>query len=159
MPTSPSPDGRPLHILAINNDPDILSLFRDLLEDEGYRVTTQSYLDHDLAGIAAMQPDLVVLDYMWSYEDNSWALPQLLRMHPKTARIPILLCTAAVQEVQLLEGHLASLGIQVVLKPFHIEQLITAIGQALAQRGAESPSTLAAEGDSAHGRTAERIQP
>ena len=37
------------HILAINNDPAGLARFRDLLEEAGYQVSTQNYVDRDLA--------------------------------------------------------------------------------------------------------------
>ena len=37
------------HVLAINNDLAVLGLFRELLEEEGYRVSTHPYVDHDLA--------------------------------------------------------------------------------------------------------------
>jgi DNA-binding response OmpR family regulator len=60
-------DGRPPaahHITAINNDAAVLSLFRDLLEEEGYAVTTQAYLEKDLVAIARLAPDLIILDYM-----------------------------------------------------------------------------------------------
>jgi len=52
MPSSLSPpplDGYRPHILAINNDPAVLALFRDLLEEAGYQVSTQNYVDRDLA--------------------------------------------------------------------------------------------------------------
>jgi CheY-like chemotaxis protein len=52
------------HILAMNESDDVLKLFRELLEDEGYRVTTQPYLDKDLGRIEAAEPDLILLDYM-----------------------------------------------------------------------------------------------
>ncbi|MDP9357202.1 MAG: hypothetical protein M3R02_18335, partial [Chloroflexota bacterium] len=56
----------PCHILAINNDLAVLTLFRDLLQDEGYRVSTQTYVDRDLAPIKQLCPDLIILDYMWA---------------------------------------------------------------------------------------------
>ncbi len=40
-PMAPSSPAR--HILAINNSVDVLQLYRDLLEEEGYRVTTATY--------------------------------------------------------------------------------------------------------------------
>ena len=52
IPSSLSPpplDGYRPHILAINNDPAVLALFRDLLEEAGYQVSTQNYVDRDLA--------------------------------------------------------------------------------------------------------------
>ncbi len=97
----PSLDGYRPHILAINNDPSVLALFRDLLEEAGYQVSTQTYVDRDLTQIKALKPDLIVLDYMWANEDASWSLLQMLRMDPATEVIPIVLCTGAVHEVKL----------------------------------------------------------
>ena len=135
MPTKPSLDGHRPHVLAINNDQAVLALYRDLLEDEGYRVSTQTYVDHDLAKIAAVKPDLIVVDYMWADEDASWTLLQLLRMDPGTAGIPVVLCTGAVREVEALQAHLAEMGVRVVLKPFNIDRLVEVVAEALAGTG------------------------
>jgi CheY-like chemotaxis protein len=128
---SSSPNGHQPHILAINNDPAVLSLFRDLLQEAGYQVSTQNYIDRDLDQIKALKPDLIVLDYMWATEDASWSLLQMLRMDPSTVAIPIVLCTGAVHEVKALEEHLVSMGVTVVLKPFNIDQLVDAIRERL----------------------------
>ena len=141
-PSSSSPpalNGRQQHILAINNDPGVLALFRDLLEEAGYRVSTQTYVDRDLVQIKALTPDLIVLDYMWANEDASWSLLQMLRMDPATARIPIILCTGAVHEVKALEEHLLSMDVTVVLKPFNIDQLVDAIRERLGADRAQRP--------------------
>ena len=129
---SSSPNGYQPHILAINNDPAVLALFRDLLEEAGYQVSLQTYIDRDLTQIKALKPDLIVLDYMWATEDASWSLLQMLRMDPATAGIPIVLCTGAVREVEALASHLLEMGITVVLKPFNIDQLVDAIRERLA---------------------------
>jgi len=134
IPSSLSPpplDGYRPHILAINNDSAVLALFRDLLEEAGYQVSTQTYVDRDLAQIKALKPDLIVLDYMWANEDASWSLLQMLRMDPATTAIPIVLCTGAVHEVKALEEHLSAMGVTVVLKPFNIDQLVDAIRERL----------------------------
>ena len=127
----PSLDGHRSHILAINNDPAVLALFRDLLEEAGFHVSTQTYVDRDLTQIKALKPDLIVLDYMWANEDASWALLPMLRMDPATTPIPIVLCTGAVHEVKALEEHLVTMGVTVVLKPFNIYQLVDAIRERL----------------------------
>jgi CheY-like chemotaxis protein len=119
--------GTQRHVLAINNDPAVLALFRDLLEEECFRVSTQTYVDRDVAGIRALAPDLIVLDYMWANEDASWSLLQMLRMDPATAGIPIVLCTGAVREVEALADHLLTMGVTVILKPFNIDQLVDSI--------------------------------
>ena len=54
MPSALSPpslDGHRSHILAINNDPAVLALSCDLLEEAGYQVSTQNYVDRGLAQI------------------------------------------------------------------------------------------------------------
>lgn len=127
----PSPDGHRPRILAINNDPAVLALFRDLLEEAGYQVSTQTYIDRDVIQIKALKPDLIVLDYMWANEDASWSLLQMLRMDPATVAVPIVLCTGAVREVKALEEHLVTMGVTVVLKPFNIDQLVDAIRERL----------------------------
>ncbi len=141
---SPSPNGadrpdRRPHVLCINNDPGVLGLFAALLDDGGagpYRVTTRAYVDHDMATLRALDPDLIVLDYMWRDDDAGWSLLQMLRMDPATAAIPVVLCTGAVREVEALGGHLAEMGVSVVLKPFNIDQLEAAIAGGLAAKPA-----------------------
>ena len=127
----PSPDGHRPRIIAINNDPAVLALFRDLLEEAGYQVSTQTYVDRDVSQIKALKPDLIILDYMWANEDASWSLLQMLRMDPATVAVPIVLCTGAVHEVKALEEHLVTMGVTVVLKPFNIDQLVDAIRERL----------------------------
>ncbi|HEV2073495.1 MAG TPA: response regulator [Thermomicrobiales bacterium] len=115
------------HILCINNSKEVLELFRELLEEEGYRVTTQSYVDKDLDAISALKPDLIVLDYMWDHEDSGWALLQMIKMSPQTENIPIVLCTGAVRQVNELEAHLLDMQVVVVFKPFKLDHLVQTI--------------------------------
>ena len=120
------------HILCINNSEDVLRLFRELLGEEGYRVTTQSYVDKDLDAIGDLKPDLIILDYMWDHEDSGWALLQMAKMSRKTKSIPIILCTGAVKQVSELEAHLLDMKVRVVLKPFDIDHLLEVIARELA---------------------------
>ena len=132
--TNPTPQR---HILALNNEPAVLDLFRDLLGEEGYRVTTQRYADKDLDAIVGLKPDLIVLDYMWPEEDGGWSLLQMLRMDPRTAAVPIVLCTGAKQKAEDLGAHLREMGVRVVLKPFRIEALLDAVAEGLAEAADE----------------------
>ncbi len=126
--------------MVVNNDPEMLALFRDLLETEGaYRVTTRAYVNRGVDEIAALAPDLIVLDYMWAGEDGGWTLLNMLRAHNATAALPLVLCTAAVRQVEALERHLAELDVRVVLKPFRIAQLISAIEAGLGSTEEASP--------------------
>ena len=119
------------HILAIDDDHAIRSLLRDVLEDEGYRVSTRPAVDKDLGAIVATAPDLIVLDYRWANEDGGWSLLQLLRRDPRTAHLPVVLCTGAVKQVAAMRNRPADMRVAVVFKPFNISQLTTTIAALL----------------------------
>jgi len=119
------------HILAINDSLEVLEIFRLLLEEEGYRVTTMRYAFKEMAAIRLMKPDLVILDYMWAEEDSGWAMLQMLKLDRTTGAIPIILCTGAKKQVEELDGQLASMNVTVVLKPFNIDALLDAITRRL----------------------------
>ncbi len=120
------------HVLVIDDTPAILDLFRDLLEEEGYRVSLENFsvaASEKLAPIRALKPDLIVLDYMVGGEGLGWQLLQLLKMDRSTTTIPVIICTAAVRQVEELKGHLLDMGVAVVLKPFDIDRLLAEIAK------------------------------
>ena len=126
-------DGRQPHVLIINDTQEILSLMAELLEDEGYRVTTWLAL-LDMDKVKALAPDVVVQDLLFEgMQETGWKFLQLMRLDPELARIPLILCTAAVRTINEPEmaEQLDRLGVSVVLKPFLIEDLLSAITGAL----------------------------
>ncbi len=81
--------------------------------------TTRS--DEAHAAVAALQPDLVLLDIMMPAPDGLTVLDQLQR-DPRTAHIPVVLCTASILSPS--QSRLfADTGIGVLSKPFDMEQL------------------------------------
>lgn len=115
------------HVLVINDTQEILDLFREILEDEGYRVSMYSYAFRDLDEIKQDRPDLIILDFIIGGEAYGWQLLQKIKMDRATATIPIIVCTAAVQLARELEGHLKEKGVGIILKPFDIDDLIREI--------------------------------
>lgn len=124
------------HILVVNDTPEILELFRELLEGEGYRVSLYSYAFRDLEEIKREKPDMLILDFIIGGEDHGWQLLQKLKMDPATADLPVIVCTAALRVVRELEGHLREKGVTVVLKPFDIDELLTEVRVRLPETGA-----------------------
>lgn len=112
------------HVLVVNDTKEILELFRELLQDEGYRVSLSSFAVNDVDEVLELAPDLIILDYLIGGEEQGWQMLQKLKMDRRTAQIPIIVCTAARTLVQEIEGHLLSKNIGVVLKPFDIDELI-----------------------------------
>jgi CheY-like chemotaxis protein len=129
-------------VVVINDTKEILELFRDVLEGElGHEVILMSFAPDELDRILEAKPDLLVIDFViGEREMEGWQLLQKMRMHRDTAAIPIVACTAAVRQVRESEAYLLEQGIEVVLKPFTIDQLEGAVQRAL-KLGDEQPVT------------------
>jgi CheY-like chemotaxis protein len=126
--------GKP-HVFVVNDTVAILELFTTLLEEEGYRVTTDGFsveLGELLGRVKADRPEVLVLDLIVHDEGKGWQFLQMLKMDRRTRDIPVVVCTAAAKLVEELQMHLDSMGVAVVLKPFDIERVLTAIEKALA---------------------------
>ncbi len=122
------------HILVVNDSPEILDLFHQMLEEEGYRVSVDRFTmdaDKKLAEVKTFAPDLIILDYMIGNEGLGWQLLQLLKMDRETHSIPVIICTGAVREVRDLQSHLEDMGVAVVLKPFDMDYLLGEIAKVL----------------------------
>ena len=122
--------GKQKHVLVINDTPEILELFRELLGDEGYRVSTDSFeapYDHKLREVRELRPDLLILDFIIGGEAFGWQFLQMLKMDRETRDVPVIVCTAAVEQIRQLQNHLDQMGVAVVLKPFDIEVLLAEI--------------------------------
>ncbi len=59
-------------------------------------------------------------------------------MQPLTARVPVVVCTAAVDLVTELGAHLTKMRVQVILKPFEIDDLYAAILRAIENSAADT---------------------
>ena len=140
-----SADGRQPHVLVVNDTQEILDLMQELLEDEGYRVTTSLAL-LDITRVKALAPDVIVQDLLFEgTQELGWKFLTLVRLDPELARIPLVLCTAAVRTVNDPEmaEQLDRQGIRVVLKPFTIDDLLTTLTEV---RTAQSLINQAADG-------------
>jgi CheY-like chemotaxis protein len=71
------------------------------------------------------------LDFLFGNKQMGWQMLQALKMQRSTASIPVIACTAALEDVREQEGYLVSQGVHVVYKPFDVDQLLTIIKQSL----------------------------
>jgi DNA-binding response OmpR family regulator len=122
-------------ILVINDTQEILELFDELLREEGYDVVLYSQAIQDMREVERLQPDLIIIDYIFGVEKVGWQMVQKLRMRRSTAKIPLIVCTAAVREIREIEGFLHMKAISLVPKPFDIEDLLEAIRTSLRVAG------------------------
>ncbi|MCD6057002.1 MAG: response regulator [Thermomicrobiales bacterium] len=144
-----TPGGQQPHILVIDDTQEILDLIQGLLEDEGYQVTP-SLARLDVAKIKELAPDVIVQDLLFEgTQEEGWRLLELVCLDPQLARIPLILCTAAVRTVHDPEmaEQLDRVGIRVVLKPFSIEDLLSALTETLTAQALIAQVTGTPSGD------------
>lgn len=121
-------DGQAPHILAVNDALEILILFREIFEEEGFRVTTRIADDTHIEEIVQIAPDLIILNYRSEAELSLW---QRLTTDHRTQSVPIVLCTGAVREIEAIKPELGVKGIAVIYKPFEIEHLVRVVRERL----------------------------
>lgn len=105
------------HILAIDDEPDILALIRNALTESGHKVDTADRAD-SINVDKLIDYDLILLDIMMPGMDGI----AFCRQIRNTVDCPILFLTAKTQEADLVEG-LGSGADDYITKPFGIEEL------------------------------------
>ncbi len=117
-------------ILVVDDDPEIVELFVDVLERDGrFEVKTAS-TGYD-AGIITQEflPDLVILDYMLP-DINGNVVCQTIRKNPNFEHIKIVIVSGVVNQDEI-NDLLKSGADEFVKKPFNIEKLIARIWEVL----------------------------
>jgi two-component system nitrogen regulation response regulator NtrX len=125
------------HVLLVDDAPEIRELLREVLEEEGYRVTSAGSVQH-VDAIRELAPDLIVHDLLFAESRPAgWTFLQALRQDPQVGQLPVILCTADgrihtdpawAQQVQRLE-------LRVVTKPFDLTDFLVLVETALPQKG------------------------
>ena len=92
---------RRARIVVINDDTDFLSLMSELLTEVGeYDVEVCREGNHAYQFVKEKQPDLVILDIRMEGQEAGWAILECLTLDPKTHSIPLIVCSAAIRELQ-----------------------------------------------------------
>jgi transcriptional regulator with XRE-family HTH domain len=129
----PQPAVRPAvrHILILDGSPAVLQALRDLLDGQGYRVSTGSCTELDPTAIATLAPDLILLGDVEVNDGLCWSQ---LREDPGTAAIPLVLSTSsssAGSDADEVERQVTEPGLWVVTRPFDLAVLLATIREAL----------------------------
>ncbi|HEX9662224.1 MAG TPA: response regulator [Candidatus Binatia bacterium] len=112
-------------IMVVDDNPDIITIVRTILEGKGFNVLSASSGAECLAALKTQKPDLIVLDIMMPEMDGLEVLTRLKAMSEFT-NVPVVLLTAKVQYEDVLGGY--KLGADYyITKPFTSTQLINGI--------------------------------
>jgi excisionase family DNA binding protein len=118
-------------ILVVDDDPEIVELFVDVLErDDRFEVKTAS-TGYD-AGMLTQEfmPDLLILDYMLP-DINGNVVCQTVRKNANFEHMKIIIVSGVVNQDEINDLLKAGAD-EFVKKPFNIEKLIDRIGELLA---------------------------
>ena len=139
-------------LLIVDDEPDICEILRFNLELEGYDVLTAESAEEAQALVNSHPVDLILLDVMMTPKSGfEWA--RELKDDARTARIPIIFCTAKTMEDDLLTGF--ALGSDdYICKPFRISEVKARVRAVLrrtqneenGKAGLSAGNTLAYEG-------------
>ena len=121
-------------IIIVDDDVNILELFRDVLEGRGFAVEIFTRGWDALQQISRYQPDLVILDIMMP-RVNGYEVCQIIKDNPKTQHIPVIFLSALSHQEALRKA--AEGGVDdFILKPCTPERLIKHVERQLAKRQA-----------------------
>ena len=123
-------------ITVVDDDLEIVSLVRVILEQEGFNVRC-AYSGKDLfAGLEKEKPDLIILDVMMPEVDGLVVLARL-KDAPETSSIPVILLTVLEQHEDVLAGYKTGADYYMT-KPFTRIQLIAGINRLLSRDQGDS---------------------
>lgn len=122
-------------VTVVNDQPEILELLRDLLEDERYAVTTvDGDLPNALSRICESQPDLLIMDLRLGSEGlHGWNISQQVRETPELHDVPIIICSGDLMALRDLEADMHSSNrVAALTKPFALGELTELVSGMLA---------------------------
>jgi len=88
-----NPDGRPV-VVAIDDDPDMLTLISRNLSREGYAVVTASTGQEGIRLVNELRPVAVTTDILMPGMDG-WMVMEAIKSNPATSRIPVILVSVS----------------------------------------------------------------
>lgn len=118
-------------ILVVEDNDDLLLLFRLILESAGYQVVTATNGIDALNNIGDIQPQLVLMDIMMP-DMNGVQVSRNIKQNQDYKCLPILLVSAVdrLQDKQLQE----SKADDIIYKPFDLDDLVSRVGKLIGDR-------------------------
>lgn len=141
-------------ILIVDDEPGVVSLLRDYLQENGFRVAGAANGHQALQVAADFNPDLIVLDIMMPEMDGY----SFLREYRRVSDSPVIMLTARVEEPDKVVG--LELGADdYVTKPFSPRELVARVRAVLRRsRQAHAPTPILEAGTLSLDRDSHRVQ-
>lgn len=125
-------------ILVIDDAREFLEFMALLLTGEGFRVLVAPSLSEARRLLTGTRPQLIIADVRLAGSPPFAALDQV-RADDAARAVPVVLCTGAIVEVEQRKYQLRRDGVEVVLKPFDIDDLLARIRRLCEDGSGRSP--------------------
>ncbi|MDO4717070.1 MAG: response regulator transcription factor [Propionibacteriaceae bacterium] len=126
------PDGTPIRVLAVDDEPSIVELLSMAMRYEGWEVTTASTGAEAVRAARETHPDAIILDMMLPDFDG---MEVMRRVRAESPEVPVIFLTARDGVSDRIAGLTAG-GDDYVTKPFSIEEVIARLRGLLRRTGA-----------------------
>jgi DNA-binding response OmpR family regulator len=115
------------HVFAINGSVEFLNVIRELFQEEAYNVTTTNFVPNSFEQIAAVQPDVLIVDVAVA-DRAGWELLEQLHAQAATTGIPVLVLSPSSRLLEKAQEQAERYGTHRYLdKPFDVDALLTHI--------------------------------
>ena len=118
-------------ILVVDDEPKIRQFIKEVLELQDYEVTTAASGPDALQQLQRLRVDLILMDLMMPVMDG-YEVSHLLREHPATKDVPVIIVTAKGERKDRQLG-LEGPTYNYLMKPFQIEELLAKVSEVLHQ--------------------------
>lgn len=117
------------HIFAVNGAVDFLDVIRELLQEEEYNVTTTNFVPETYEQIAALQPNLLIIDLAVGMKAG-WELLERLTDEADTRGIPVIVVSTSPQILNEIKSDPERFGGQRFLrKPVNLDQVLETVDE------------------------------
>ncbi len=119
-------------ILVVDDDPQIVRLVRQYLEEAGYAVLTAYRGTEALSMVYTAVPSLLILDLGLPDRDG-WDITRTIRADPRVATLPIIMLTARIDDTDKIIG--LEIGADdYIPKPFNAREVVARVRAVLRRR-------------------------
>ena len=127
-------------IVLVDDDRDFTSLVSEILRQQGWDVVACNVEADAVRCIRDAHPDLSILDIRMSTRESGWRIVEELQRDPATSSLPIIVCSAAMDDIQRRALWMEERGIATLSKPFDIDDLIQLVQEMLPDDPADGAS-------------------
>lgn len=126
-------------ILLVDDDPDLVEMYKDFLEPQQYRVITAGNGEEAVRIAEKETPDLLILDIVMP-RMNGYEVIGRLKESSRTCRIPIIILTGYGLDQHRLDN-LSSRAVPALQKPVSMKEFLKAVSTVLEKKSIGAPQS------------------